>query len=540
MKQMNEEERIRYLECCELAGEQEAFAELNNTKNQSNEIYKFTAMLAVKGIQFADILDYMGYTEIYVYGAGEIGQMFMEMLEGRIKVRRIIDKTNMEDIQSGWLDIMDNELPIIVTPSAYFQEISYRLMKLGIVRQRIHAVHTILSFAMKYMYPGKTNLCEMIPYKQRKHFLITGAQFTNKGSQSMLFTAVSEIRKRFQNAVIWYLAVDGHHIYTKEIKNRYDFLFLTDGYDLKAQLYEILTELTAIVDVSGYVLSSLWDHCGRYFRMLRFAYWYGIPLYLMPQSYGPFDFPDEIQKGLKKYLPAARHIYAREPATYQQMKDIYGLKNLSLSNDLVLQNSQIEKNYIYYENKSAMGTMRLDTLNNVAMIPNERNNEFAPKEKTLRVYLCFVAVLLERNKNIYLVSHSGEGDQAICEAIYEEFRDNPQVHFVKNEMDCIEFEKFTTNFQYMVASRFHAIVHGYKNGVPSIAIGWAEKYKALLSAFYQENYQFDIREEISKERIRRAVLNMDACYQTESERILQNLSSIQKENCFDILEELRG
>lgn len=533
----NDIKNLHYLEYCELTGRQDALVELHNEKNQSYEIFKFTALLMAKKLSFVDILQYMGYTEIYVYGAGEIGHMLLSMLDERIKVRSVIDKSNIEDTQFMQSEIMKNELPIIVTPAAFFQEISYKLIKLGVVRQRIHAIHTILTFAMKYILP-KEDADIILPYGQRKHFLITGAQFTNKGAQSMLFTAASEIRKRFKHAIIWYLPLDSQ-IYTKEIQSRYDFLFLTDGYDLKSQLYEILTELTAIVDVSGYELSSYWNHGGWYLRILRFAYWYGIPLYLMPQSFGPFQFPDELQLELKKYLPKVSHIFARELSAYQQMKDIYGLKNISLSKDLVLQNKKIEKKYIYCRNRNQNHSKRLSTESNVAIIPNERNYEFGSKEKVLELYQNFLLFLLEKGKNIYLISHSGRGDEAVCQNIFEKFKSNPAVHLVVEEMDCMEFEEFTGNFQYIIASRFHAIVHSYKNGVPCIAVGWADKYKELLSEFGQEKYQFDIREKVSKKEIYRAVCDMDMFFKIESEKIQKVLVSIQMENCFDILDEMQ-
>ena len=67
----------------------------------------------------------------------------------------------------------------------------------------------------------------------------------------MLFTAASELRKRFKDAIIWYLPLDADR-YTKAVQEKYDFMFLLDGFDLKSQVYEILPQLAAIIDVSGY------------------------------------------------------------------------------------------------------------------------------------------------------------------------------------------------------------------------------------------------------------------------------------------------
>ena len=58
--------------------------------------------------------------------------------------------------------------------------------------------------------------------------LITGAQFSNKGSQSMLFTVVNEIRNRYPDAEIYYLPLD---YYKKDCflnMSDYRFCFVID------------------------------------------------------------------------------------------------------------------------------------------------------------------------------------------------------------------------------------------------------------------------------------------------------------------------
>ena len=515
----------QYKACCELIGKEDAIYELENTRNQSFEIWRKTALLAVRGIGLADILTEMGYKEIYVYGAGEIGQMLLSAIAGKIAVKAVLDKT-----MKNQRDIANDDVPVVVTPAAAFQEISYGLIKAGVRRERIYSIHTMLSLAFRYCMCGRTNL------RDRKHFLITGAQFANKGAQSMLFTAASELRKRFKDAIIWYLPLDADR-YTKAVQEKYDFMFLLDGFDLKSQVYEILPQLAAIIDVSGYALSSYWEHAW-YMRILRMAYRYDIPLYLMPQSFGPFDFEEEKQKELRVYLPFARQIYVRERAAFEQMKALYNLKNIALAKDMVLQNKEIDGRYLYAVPREKIKGKKLTTKPNVAVIPNIRNYEFGIRERILAVYQRIIRALLDKGKHVYIVPHSD--DSVACADIYRMFQENPAVYLIEEEMDCVEFGAFTKNFQYLIASRFHAIVHGYKNGVPSIAIGWADKYRELLDSFSQGDYLFDIRKGLDVERMMAALDKMDGSFAAESKTIGIILPRMQADNCFDRLQKSLG
>jgi len=527
LKALND--RQRYKECYDLVGKKDAYLNLYSLKNQSFEIWRKTALLATHGVGFADILTYMGIRELYVYGAGEIGRMFLSSIKGKVSIKAIIDKSNKQ-----YAALINDNLPIIVTPAAFFQEISYEMINKGIRRERIFAIHTLLTIALKYPPDKNANM------EDRKHFLIVGASFANKGAQSMLFTAVSEIRTHYLGAIIWYLPLDAaEQRYSEAVQDRYDMIFLTDGIDLKSQLYEIVPQLTAIINVAGYSLASFWDN-EWYMRILRISYRYGIPMYLMPQSFGPFQFPEEKQEELKTYLPYVKRIYARETEAYEQMKMRYNLKNIVLSKDLVLQNKGLNKNGIYREATDSIKIPTLYTRHNVAIVPNIRNYEFGSRKDILDIYFRIINRLIKEERNIYIVPHSIDRDSEVCNDIYSIFKDCPSVYRIEEGMDCIEFEEFTVNFEYMIASRFHAIVHGYKNSIPSIAIGWADKYGELLGAFHQEKYLFDIRNHISMEMLMNAIDNMEMSFEKEAAVIKEVLPSMQRENCFDVLWENQG
>ena len=92
-------------------------------------------------------------------------------------------------------------------------------------------------------------------------------------------------------------------------------------------------------------------------------------------------------------------------------------------------------------------------------------------------------------------------------------------------------------FAYLVASRFHSIVHAFKNGIPCIALGWATKYYDLLTLFGQEQYVLDFRDEIGTENVSTAIEKMDRAYRDESLKIQNKLVTVQEHNVFDVVSQ---
>ena len=96
---------------------------------------------------------------------------------------------------------------------------------------------------------------------------------------------------------------------------------------------------------------------------------FNTPIYLMPQSFGPFDYGDSQNFDIGKMLSYAQVIFAREKAGYNLLVNTYQLTNVKYSKDLVLQNKNINPEYIY-TNKKEKKIIQIEKNNNVAVIPN--------------------------------------------------------------------------------------------------------------------------------------------------------------------------
>lgn len=381
----------------------------------------------------------------------------------------------------------------------------------------------------------------------------------NKGAQAMTLIAVHELRERFPYHNIYvHSPVDmankklDKKIFTFKFTGWYPLKFarcqhhpfqrsmilLRSGSEL-SEAEAIYRNTDFIVDVSGYALGSNWSDkiCNDFLDILEFAQGFGIPVYVMPQSFGPFDF-GETRKALdtriRKLLPTAKIIFAREQEGYDALVNNYGLKNVSLAHDLVLSSTGIDLANVFV----SAPNFDLPEIrpNSVAVVPNSMNSNVSSQDTILSIYTEVINTLLKRSRTVYLISHSAM-DAALCRELKKAFNVNGDVVLLDRDFTCLEFNEIVKKFSYLVASRFHSIVHAFKNGIPCIALGWATKYHDLLTIFDQEQYVLDVRDEIGTASIFTVIERMDSAYQEESGKIQNMLASVQKQNVFDVISQ---
>lgn len=407
---------------------------------------------------------------------------------------------------------------------------------------------------------------------EKKYILITGTGFVNKGSQAMLFNAVDELKKRFPDKEVIDLSTLD---YNKGDVTQYNFKIMPDNLSLfipkkyaafrdlgkrllnykgkkiaddeqekwKKQMEEIYNNTYFIVNAGGFALGA---PIGRgksatsmaFLMRIMAADNLGIPIYLLPQSFGPFNYlPGHKQLVLyfmKKYLHRARLIFARETEGFELLKP-YKKNGLILCKDIVITNKDIKEQNIYKNPSNSVKRIKIKGENPVAVIPNMMCFENTNRDEFIKIYRKIIAHLQEENE-VYLLRHSKEDIEA-CELIYNSIENKRNVYMLTDEMNCFELEYVLQQFKYCIASRFHSIVHSYKNGTPCVVIAWAVKYYDLMESFKQESYLFDVREDMNVERIISKIDEMEKNYLEEKEIIAKCLSKQQEINAFDIIEE---
>jgi colanic acid/amylovoran biosynthesis protein len=219
---------------------------------------------------------------------------------------------------------------------------------------------------------------------------------------------------------------------------------------------------------------------------------------------GPFDF-SRAQKMLifplmRRLLAYPEMIFARE-ASGQEAVTRFTRDNVFPHPrlDMVLLNKGYDLNNIYTRTDSRE-PLHVESPA-VGIIPNLRVMERTDRNKMYGIYQGMIDVLLRHGKRVYIFSHTGEIDLPTAEEIYNQAGGKPGVFLFDQEFDVLEMEALIQNFEFIVSSRYHAVVHAYKNGVPALVVGWAAKYPALLGHFSQTQYLTDVRDGLDKGRI---------------------------------------
>ena len=354
-----------------------------------------------------------------------------------------------------------------------------------------------------------------------KRFLVFGAGFENKGAQAMIFVTVKNILQKFPDAEIFLPVTDSlknDYKFTPIFIDSYGYNYAYGGmnaikhyvkagikkllgngtsFDNIKNLKELTPTLDAMINISGYNLSSAFpmDINLHYLNMLDLMKKYKVPYYLMPQSFGPCNYGENqeyMDNRIKEALGGAKQIFARENEGYKLLTEKYGLTNVVLAPDIVLLSEEFDLSAVKNAAEE-LDVPTLNTKNNVAIIPNSRNSALGNEDHVMKTYQSIINILLEHNRNCYLMIHSNE-DLKLCKRIKRCYEDNDSVIVIDREFSSFEFGVFVRQFDFLVASRYHSVVHSYKQGVPCLVLGWATKYIEMMKLVEQEEYNLDVRD----------------------------------------------
>ena len=388
-----------------------------------------------------------------------------------------------------------------------------------------------------------------------RNIIIAGGGLVNKGAQAMTLVSVCELKKRFPGHRILLLAWNTgaqerkrHAMYDLELLQIPPIKFAQAAKNpLKKAMFSlrygntfreadtIYRNTDLFIDISGYALGSNWDPkvCNDYLDCIEHAMAYNIPVYLMPQSFGPFDYTTDAGRAIdartRRLFPRAARIFAREQEGFDGLVSRYGLTNVSLTRDLVLA-SRIEDYSAALREQPVFDLPGIPE-NSMALIPNVKVGDTGVNDP-LAAYAAAVRYGLDRGLHVYITYHSAQ-DRQLCADIKAAFSSNDRVILLEHDHSCMEFNELVRKFRFVVASRFHAIVHALKNGVPCIALGWATKYMDLMKLFSQERFVFDLRQPLEMTEVEQAVAEMAGVWETEAETIRAALPELQKDNVFD-------
>ena len=390
------------------------------------------------------------------------------------------------------------------------------------------------------------------------HVVILGAELTNKGSQAMLFTVVDQIAKRFPDRDIYMLSrfparVRGEHLYRffirpwdyrtqVRVSSRLARLVNRNRQysQVEGELAQIIRDAGCFIDISGFALSTHW---GRSYYQPLFAYLLNIliarknsvPFYVFPQSMGPFDYAWWARLLLYPFMKMAfgypTRFYLRESECLRHVHP-FTRKNVEVSPDIVLQGDNYDLANIY--NEKPMTRKLVVSPGSVALLPSARVAERTDEGRLYSIYAAIVKELRAAGKTVYIVRHSDE-DLDVCTRIKSLFCEDARVELLAEDASCIELEEVIAECDFVIASRYHAVVHAYKNAVPALVMGWSYKYPSLMTEFDQAAYYFDCRNEMDVADVTAALQMLMANSEGERQTLLKRMTVVRQGSVFNSL-----
>ena len=395
------------------------------------------------------------------------------------------------------------------------------------------------------------------------NYLITGGEFNNKGAEAMTLTAIKNIYENDPDAVIYMFSgvVTPDFEFIKPLQyihlapwlvrrltgkdmKGYRFVCVKDliksvlpGYATRwdATLLNLrkMRSIDVAIDVSGYGFGSKWpdDQNRTWLEWRGIVEKYAKKLYFMPQSFGPLDFESpEILSLAKKVFSGCAMIYAREESGARALDEL-GTDNIRMPDSVLLEKgfdpSLIIKDFHKYEE-----AVDVKNEHNIAIIPNMRLVDKAgiPREKMVLLYSGIIDRYV-KDHDLYLIAHSGE-DLKICREIKDRYPDDERIVLIDHVMYSFNYESFVKKMDFIIASRYHSIIHAYKEYVPAVIMGWADKYRSLASDVGQTDY---IADPGDLEKVLQTVDKMVEGQAEAKKTIQSKVERLQERSCYDFL-----
>jgi len=231
---------------------------------------------------------------------------------------------------------------------------------------------------------------------------------------------------------------------------------------------------SALIDISGYAFGDSWGarRAGNFATRCAYYKKHGHPVVLLPQMLGPFEKP-AVADAFRRVLHLADRVYARDAVSLSAVQALDPPAGVvRLAPDLTI--------FLAEHPQPAGSEHRY-----ACIVPNMRVLD-AGKDKAAwqPVYLnrleAAARAMLEAGLQVRFVVHDASGDDR---QLAEQLAQRVPQGSIFSDPDPVVLKSYLGGAELVVGSRFHALVASLSMGVPAIALGWAHKYKMLLSDF---------------------------------------------------------
>lgn len=334
-------------------------------------------------------------------------------------------------------------------------------------------------------------------------FLIRSGGFLNKGSDMMRRITINQIRLFYPNAII---AVT-HYVWNEnpEECKREGLVMMIGGLRYE-KIKKIVPEfilrkkyvtpkmVDVVLDVSGFTYGDAWASKSGDLETER-LFWSHFTkpnrkVILLPQAFGPFN-NEWSKKTMEVAYNASSIIYARENVSMDILKKMFPGDNKIL----------LAPDFTANLNANSKMPVVLNLKAYCLVVPNQRmvDRTKADVGNSYKQYMIkVVKFLISKGENVVLFNHEGKGDELLMYEINKEF-DNKLM--TVTGLDGLETKTFIGNAKLLISSRFHGVVSGLCQQVPTFCTSWNHKYEELLKDYRCEGNILDVNDITKTETI---------------------------------------
>lgn len=359
--------------------------------------------------------------------------------------------------------------------------------------------------------------------------LIIGANFTNKGAEAMLKVVKQQLQRNHKRVMCYMVCRE----YERELAESSGFIpiFSADNslrrkinglsFRIKGKLYKLLTgknrpwyfpfpfpaiemiidKLDAIIDISGFAYADSWGRpmIDETIRLISMGKQKQVKSFFMPQAWGPFKIPG-VAKSARKMLMMADGFYARDVVSRQYLATLLGqdTEDIPMLSDIVF--AMAGEGGFNEDPTRVPGQTGIAKRLRIGISPNLRVYEKlegnGPENSYLQVLLALCRYCMDTlHADVVLIPNEifpdgviHSDDRLLCRKLYELLGKPSTCVLLDTYASAETIRLKVKNVDVLVSSRFHALIFGFLERKPVMAISWSHKYRELFELFGLEKY----------------------------------------------------
>lgn len=303
---------------------------------------------------------------------------------------------------------------------------------------------------------------------------INGTGIHNRGAELMAIAISEKLKSVYPNVKVVVPSTFGYihdlerynFLVTSRIESKMKRAIFTLFYAFIKKKVVNSKKIDVILDASGFAFSDQWGEKAAQKLLSKSSK--NKLLILLPQALGKFE-KLEVRNSAVKLFDRAEIIFARDTLSYQYAKDIItDEKKLLQCPDFTVGIDPKKDETISCPNSF------------VAIVPNIR---MLDKMGNSEAYLIFLRHSIRKLKDNGLepvfIIHDSHEDRNVIGMLGEEYK---KLKVIQHQ-DPRVLKWILGQAQFVIGSRFHALVSTMSQGVPCIGAGWSHKYPELFADF---------------------------------------------------------